>query len=213
MNKFSLIHVAKIFYLQHISLGLYIQLMRFQINVKWTAFKLLFSLEAWHWKREGFHQMTEELLPDPLRSVNRAVLGNAISGRRWWGLFEGLRLLICEGVVWKKKRGEVRKDASIKGDEELCSSVSILVFLIILSHKPTEAILILLTLISPVNVLLNIVRTKTFYVHNCIQGIEYSVSTNMLHNLIILKKKSSYCAADKKWGTSQKTYIVKIKTV
>lgn len=34
MNKFSLIHVAKIFYLQHISLGLYIQLMRFQINVE-----------------------------------------------------------------------------------------------------------------------------------------------------------------------------------
>lgn len=96
MNKFSLsvIHVAMIFYLQHISLGLYIQLMRFQINVKWTAFKLLFSLEAWHWKREGFHQMTEKLLPDPLRSVNRAVLGNAISGRRWWGLFEGLKLLI-----------------------------------------------------------------------------------------------------------------------
>lgn len=64
MNKFSLIHVAKIFYLQPISLGLYIQLMRFQINVKWTAFKLLFSLEAWHWKGEGFRQMTEELLPD-----------------------------------------------------------------------------------------------------------------------------------------------------
>ncbi len=94
MNKFPLIHVAKIFYLQHISLGLYIQLMRFQIHVKWAAFKLLFSLEAWHWKREGFHEMTEELLPDPLRSVNRAALGNAISSRRWWGLFGGLRLII-----------------------------------------------------------------------------------------------------------------------
>lgn len=108
MNKFSLLHVAKIFYLLHISLGLYTQLMRFQINVKWTAFKLLFSLEAWHWKREGFHQMTEELLPDPLRSVNRAVLGNAISGMRWWWLFEGLRLLIwwrC-GVERKEERCE-----------------------------------------------------------------------------------------------------------
>lgn len=34
MNKFPLIHVEKIFYLQHISLALYIQLMRFQINVE-----------------------------------------------------------------------------------------------------------------------------------------------------------------------------------
>lgn len=142
MNTFSLIHVAKIFYLQHISLGLYIQLMRFQINVKWTAFKLLFSLEAWHWKREGFHQMTEELLPDPMRSV-RAVLGNAISTRRWWGLFEGFRLLIWWRCGVEKKRRQLWKDANIKGEEELCSRVSILVFLIILSHKPTESILIL----------------------------------------------------------------------
>lgn len=55
MNKFSLIHVAKIFYL-HFSLGLYIRLMRFQIHVKWAAFKLLFSLEAWHWKKGGIPQ-------------------------------------------------------------------------------------------------------------------------------------------------------------
>lgn len=85
MNTFPFIHTAKIFYLQCISLGLYIQLMRFQINVKWIAFKLLFSLEAWHWKREGFHPMTEELLPDPLlHSVSRAVMGNAIHSRHWW---------------------------------------------------------------------------------------------------------------------------------
>lgn len=51
-----------------------------------TAFKLLFSLEAWRWekKKEGFHQMTEELLPDPFRSENRAVLGNAISDCHRW---------------------------------------------------------------------------------------------------------------------------------
>ena len=79
MNTFSLIHVAKISYLQPISLGLYKQLMRFQINVKRTAFKLLFSLEAWNWKREGFHQMTEELLL--MHSVNRAGLEHTIKGR------------------------------------------------------------------------------------------------------------------------------------
>lgn len=51
-----------------------------------AAFKLLFSLEAWHWKKkkEGFHQMTEELLLDPFRSENRAMLGNAISHCHQW---------------------------------------------------------------------------------------------------------------------------------
>lgn len=47
MNTFPLIHRGpQIFYLQHISLALYIKLMRFQIHEKWAAFKLLFSLEA-----------------------------------------------------------------------------------------------------------------------------------------------------------------------
>lgn len=109
MNTFSLIHGAKIFYIQHISLGLYIKLMRFQIHVKWAAFKLLFSLEAWHWKREGFHRMTEELSPDPFRSENRAVLENAISGRHWWGLFEGFRLLILKVWCGKEKRRGVKE--------------------------------------------------------------------------------------------------------
>ena len=75
MNTFPLIHAAKIFYLQLISLGLYIQLMRFQINVEWTAFKLLFSLDALYWKRQGYHQMTEKLLL--IYSLYKAGLENA----------------------------------------------------------------------------------------------------------------------------------------
>ena len=106
MNKFSLIHVAKIFYL-HFSLGLYIRLMRFQIHVKWAAFKLLFSLEAWHWKKGG-------IPPDDRRAITGlAPFGeqssfweNAIRGRRCWGLFEGLRLLIWWRCGVEKKEKE-----------------------------------------------------------------------------------------------------------
>lgn len=80
--------MAEIFYLQHISLALYIQLMRFQIHVKERH---LNCYSVWRLgagkrerKKEGFHQMTEELLPDPFRSENRAVLGNAISDCHHW---------------------------------------------------------------------------------------------------------------------------------
>lgn len=37
----------------------------------------------------------------------------------------------------EKKRGEVGKDANIKGDEALSSRVSVQVFFIILSHEST----------------------------------------------------------------------------
>lgn len=132
MNKFPLIHVAKIFYLQHISLGLYIQLMRFQINVKWTAFKLLFSLKAQHWKK-GILPDDRGTITGPLHSMNTAVLGNAISSRRWWGPFEGLRRLI-----WWRWCGEEEKRKGIKGDEDLRLGVSFSLLLFILSHKPAK---------------------------------------------------------------------------
>lgn len=83
--NFLLICTAKIFYLQHSSLALYIQLMRFQIHVKERH---LNCYSVWRHgtgkKKEGFHQMTEELLPDPFRSQNRAWPGNAISDCHQW---------------------------------------------------------------------------------------------------------------------------------
>lgn len=153
MNSFSLIHMAKIFYLQHISVGLYIQLMRFQINVKWTAFKLLFSLEAWHWRREGFHQMTEELLPDPLRSVNRAIRGNAISAVTVWGL-ETFNLVKVRCGREKRRGGKgcqyERRRRAVLNSEYPC-------VLMLLSHKRTVILKISLTSIF---FWLKTVRTK-----------------------------------------------------
>lgn len=79
MNTFSLFHRGpQIFYLQHISLALYIKLMRFQIHEKWAAFKLLFSLEArcWGGRRAGGDSAEWQKSYYRTRSVeqNRAVL-------------------------------------------------------------------------------------------------------------------------------------------
>ena len=105
--NFLLICTAKIFYLQHSSLALYIQLMRFQIHVKERH---LNCYSVWRHgtgkKKEGFHQMTEELLPDPFHSKNRATPGNAISDCHQWDCW-GSPTFNLEGVLWK---GRLKKE-------------------------------------------------------------------------------------------------------
>lgn len=63
--------------------------------------------------------MTEELLPDPFRSENRADLANAIRSRHRVGLFEGFRLLILKVWCEKENRRGV-KECQFKKEMKRC---------------------------------------------------------------------------------------------